>query len=137
MVEKLLIVDDEPDMLKLLGMILRDKTKYEIITTNNPVEALDLVKRGGYDLVITDLKMPGLDGIEMLDAVKNYDVDIPVIMMTAYGTIETAEEALRKGAFDFITKPFRKEQILFTIEKALSWLRLQRENKNLKDKLGR
>jgi DNA-binding NtrC family response regulator len=72
----------------------------------------------------------------MLDAVKNYDVDIPVIMMTAYGTIETAEEALRKGAFDFITKPFRKEQILFTIEKALSWLRLQRENKNLKDKLG-
>jgi DNA-binding NtrC family response regulator len=136
MVEKLLIVDDEPDMLKLLGMILRDKTKYEIITTNNPVEALDLVKRGGYDLVITDLKMPGLDGIEMLDAVKNYDVDIPVIMMTAYGTIETAEEALRKGAFDFITKPFRKEQILFTIEKALSWLRLQRENKNLKDKLG-
>jgi DNA-binding NtrC family response regulator len=124
------------DMLKLLGMILRDKTKYEIITTNNPVEALDLVKRGGYDLVITDLKMPGLDGIEMLDAVKNYDVDIPVIMMTAYGTIETAEEALRKGAFDFITKPFRKEQILFTIEKALSWLRLQRENKNLKDKLG-
>jgi DNA-binding NtrC family response regulator len=57
-------------------------------------------------------------------------------MMTAYGTIETAEEALRKGAFDFITKPFRKEQILFTIEKALSWLRLQRENKNLKDKLG-
>ncbi len=136
MVEKLLIVDDEPDMLKLLGMILRDKTKYEIITTNNPVEALDLVKRGGYDLVITDLKMPGLDGIEMLDAVKNYDVDIPVIMMTAYGTIETAEEVLRKGAFDFITKPFRKEQILFTIEKALSWLRLQRENKNLKDKLG-
>jgi DNA-binding NtrC family response regulator len=136
MAEKLLIVDDEPDMLKLLGMILRDKTKYEIITTNNPVEALDLVKRGGYDLVITDLKMPGLDGIEMLDAVKNYDVDIPVIMMTAYGTIETAEEALRKGAFDFITKPFRKEQILFTIEKALSWLRLQRENKNLKDKLG-
>lgn len=135
MAEKLLIVDDEPDMLKLLGMILRDKTKYEIITTNNPVEALDLVKRGGYDLVITDLKMPGLDGIEMLDAVKNYDVDIPVIMMTAYGTIETAEEALRKGAFDFITKPFRKEQILFTIEKALSWLRLQRENKKLKDQL--
>jgi DNA-binding NtrC family response regulator len=135
MPEKLLIVDDEPDMLKLLGMIIRDKTPYETITTNNPTEALDLVKKGGYDLVITDLKMPGLDGVEMLEAVKKYDADIPVIIMTAYGTVETAEEALSKGAFDFITKPFRKEQILFTIEKALKWLRLQRENQKLKEQL--
>ena len=135
MAEKLLIVDDEPDMLKLLGMIIRGKTPYEIITTNNPAEALDLIGRGGYDLVITDLKMPGLDGVEILDAVKRYDENIPVIIMTAYGTIETAEEALSKGAFDFITKPFRKEQILFTIEKALKWLRLQRENQKLKDQL--
>jgi DNA-binding NtrC family response regulator len=136
MAEKLLIVDDEPDMLKLLGMIIRGKTLYEIITTNNPAEALDLIGRGGYDLVITDLKMPGLDGVEILDAVKRYDQDIPVIIMTAYGTIETAEEALSKGAFDFITKPFRKEQILFTIEKALKWLRLQRENQKLKEQLN-
>ncbi len=136
MAEKLLIVDDEPDMLKLLGMIIRDKTSYETITTNNPAEALDIVKRGGYDLVITDLKMPGLDGVEMLEAVKRYDEDIPVIIMTAYGTVETAEESLNKGAFDFISKPFRKEQILFTIEKAMRWLRLQRENKRLKEKLG-
>jgi len=135
MAEKLLIVDDEPDMLKLLGMIIRGKTPYEIITTNNPAEALDLIGRGGYDLVITDLKMPGLDGVEILDAVKRYDENIPVIIMTAYGTIETAEEALSKGAFDFITKPFRKEQILFTIEKALKWLRLQRENQKLKEQL--
>jgi len=135
MAEKLLIVDDEPDMLKLLGMIIRDKTPYETITTNNPTEALDLVKKGGYDLVITDLKMPGLDGVEMLEAVKKYDADIPVIIMTAYGTVETAEESLSKGAFDFITKPFRKEQILFTIEKALKWLRLQRENQKLKEQL--
>ncbi len=135
MAEKLLIVDDEPDMLKLLGMIIRDKTPYETITTNNPTEALDLVTKGGYDLVITDLKMPGLDGVEMLEAVKKYDADIPVIIMTAYGTVETAEESLSKGAFDFITKPFRKEQILFTIEKALNWLRLQRENKKLKEQL--
>ena len=135
MAEKLMIVDDEPDMLKLLGMIIRGKTPYEIITTNNPAEALDLIGKGGYDLVITDLKMPGLDGVEILDAVKRYDENIPVIIMTAYGTIETAEEALSKGAFDFITKPFRKEQILFTIEKALKWLRLQRENQKLKEQL--
>jgi DNA-binding NtrC family response regulator len=132
MTEKILIVDDEPDMLKLLGMILRQKTTYEIVTTNNPVEALDMARNGCYDLVITDLKMPGLDGLELLQAVRTCDEDIPVIIMTAYGTIESAEEALRKGAFDFITKPFRKEQILFTIEKALKWLRLQRENRSLR-----
>ena len=65
---KILIVDDEPDMLKLLNMILREKTSYEIITTNNPIEARELVKQGGFDLVLSDLKMPGLDGIEIIDA---------------------------------------------------------------------
>jgi DNA-binding NtrC family response regulator len=135
MPEKILIVDDEPDMLRLLTMILRSKTPYDITTTNNPVEALELAKRGGYDLVITDLKMPGLDGIELLDSVKKVDEDIPVIVMTAYGTVESASETLAKGGFDFITKPFRKEQIVVTIEKALKWLKIQRENRMLRDQL--
>jgi len=135
MPEKLLIVDDEPDMLKLLSMIIREKTPYEVTTTNNPLEALDFVKKGGFDIVIADLKMPGLDGIELLDAVKGVDQDIPVIIMTAYGTVESAAETIEKGGFDFITKPFRKEQILMTIDKALKWLKLQRENKMLKDQL--
>lgn len=135
MPEKLLIVDDEPDMLKLLSMIIREKTPYEVTTTNNPLEALDFVKKGGFDIVIADLKMPGLDGIELLDAVKRVDQDIPVIIMTAYGTVESAAETIEKGGFDFITKPFRKEQILMTIDKALKWLRLQRENKMLRDQL--
>lgn len=135
MPEKLLIVDDEPDMLKLLSMIIREKTPYEVTTTNNPLEALDFVKKGGFDIVIADLKMPGLDGIELLDAVKRVDQDIPVIIMTAYGTVESAAETIEKGGFDFITKPFRKEQILMTIDKALKWLKLQRENKMLKDQL--
>ena len=135
MAEKILIVDDEPDMLKLLGMIIRDKTPYEFTTTNNPVEALELVKKDGVDLVIADLKMPGLDGIELLDAIKRVDEDIPVIIVTAYGTIESATEAIEKGGFDFITKPFRKEQILFTIDRALKWLKLERENKMLKEQL--
>jgi DNA-binding NtrC family response regulator len=137
MAEKFLLVDDEPDMLKLLSMIIRDKTTYQTVTTNNPVEALELAKQGGYDLVISDLKMPGLDGIELLAAIKKNDEDVPVIIITAYGTVESAEEAMQKGAFDFITKPFRKEQILFTIEKALKWLRLQRENKKLKEQLNK
>lgn len=135
MPEKILIVDDEPDMLKLLSMILREKTPYEVTTTNNPVEAVELAKKGDYDLVITDLKMPGLDGLQLLEEVKKRDEDIPVIIITAYGTIDAAQEAIEKGGFDFITKPFKKEQILFTIEKALKWLRVQRENRMLREKL--
>ena len=135
MAEKILIVDDEPDMLKLLSMILREKTSYDITSTNNPLEAVDLAKNGKFDLVISDLKMPGLDGLELIDAIKKIDEDIPIIIMTAYGTIESATEAIQKGGFDFITKPFRKEQILFTIDKALKWLKVQRENKMLKEQL--
>jgi DNA-binding NtrC family response regulator len=135
MAEKILIVDDEPDMLKLLSMILREKTSYEITTTNNPMEAVELAKQGGFDLVISDLKMPGLDGMEIIDAVKKIDEDIPVIIITAFASVESASEAIQKGGFDFITKPFRKEQILFTIDKAFKWLTVQRENKMLKEQL--
>jgi DNA-binding NtrC family response regulator len=134
MAEKILIVDDEPDMLKLLKMILTEKTSYEIASTNNPFEAIEIVKQGGLDIVIADLKMPGLDGISLLKAIKKTE-DIPVIIITAFGTIESAEEAMQHGAFDFITKPFRKEQILFTLDKALNWLRLQKENRELREKL--
>lgn len=135
MPEKLLVVDDEPDMLRLLSMIIKEKTPYEVVTTNNPLEALEMAKQGGFDLLIADLKMPGLDGIALLEAVKRFDEDIPVIIITAYGTVEAAVETIRKGGFDFITKPFRKEQILFTVEKALKWLRLERENKMLREQL--
>jgi len=132
---KILIVDDEPDMLKLLSMILREKTSYETTTTNNPLEAIELMKQGGFDLVISDLKMPGLDGLEIIDAVRKIDEDIPVIIITAFASLESASEAIKKGGFDFITKPFRREQILFTIDKALKWLKLQKENKALKEQI--
>ncbi len=137
MPEKLLVVDDEPDMLRLLTMIIKNKTPYDLITTNNPVEALELAKKGGFDIVITDLKMPGLDGIELLNALRDFDADIPIIIITAYATAESATEAMDKNAFDFITKPFRKEQILFTIEKAIKWLRIQKENKALREMLAK
>ena len=134
MAEKILIVDDEPDMLRLLSMIIKEKTPYEVTTTNNPLEALELAKKG-FDLLIADLKMPGLNGIELLESVKRFDEDIPTIIITAYGTVEAAVETMQKVAFDFITKPFRKEQILFTIERALKWVRLQKENKMLREQL--
>lgn len=135
MPEKLLIVDDEPDMLKLLSMIIKEKTSYEVTTTNNPLEVLPLVRQGHYDLLITDLKMPGLDGSELLDALTSEGRDLPVIIITAYATLESAMETMGKGCFDFITKPFRKEQILLTIDKALKWSKLQKENEALKRQL--
>ena len=135
MPERILAVDDEPDMLKVLSMIIREKTPYELITTNNPLEALEIVRKGNLDMVIADLKMPGLDGSELLEAVKAYNAEIPVIIMTAFATEEAASEIIVKGGFDFIIKPFRKEQIITAIERGLKWSQMQRENRILKERL--
>jgi DNA-binding NtrC family response regulator len=115
MPERILVVDDEPNMLRLLKTILMDKTGYEVTTTNNPLEVSKLLQEDHFDLVVTDLKMPLVDGIDLIGIVKQIDATMPIIVITAYGTIETAEEAIQKGAYDFITKPFRKETILITI----------------------
>jgi len=127
MAERILVVDDEPNMLRLLKTIIMDKTGYVVITTNNPLEVSKLLQEESFDLVITDLKMPLVDGLDLIDIVKKVDAKLPIIIITAYGTTETAEEAVQKGAYDFITKPFRKETILITIKRALEWKRLQEE----------
>ena len=132
MPERILVVDDEPNMLRLLKTILMDKTGYEVTTTNNPLEVSKLLQEDHYDLVITDLKMPLVDGIDLIGIVRNIDATMPIIVITAYGTIETAEEAIQKGAYDFITKPFRKETILITIKRSLEWKRMQGELAALK-----
>ncbi|MEW6185317.1 MAG: response regulator [Thermodesulfobacteriota bacterium] len=127
MAERLLIVDDELDMLLLLKMILTEKTAYEVVTTPNPLEVEHLFSENPFQLVITDLIMPGRDGIEVIEVVKKRDPSIPVIIITAFGSIESAVEATKKGAFDYITKPFRKDRILLSMEKALE----QRRNLNI------
>ncbi|MHB9073325.1 MAG: response regulator [Desulfobaccales bacterium] len=132
MPERILVVDDEPNMLRLLKTILMDKTGYEVTTTNNPLEVSKMLQEAHYDLVITDLKMPLVDGIDLIGIVKGIDTTLPIIVITAYGTIETAEEAIQKGAYDFITKPFRKETILITMKRALEWKRMQGELAELK-----
>jgi DNA-binding NtrC family response regulator len=136
MAGKILIVDDEPDMLVMLEMLITDKTPHEVVSTNNPFEIEELLAKSEVNLVITDLKMPMLDGIEVLQLVKKKDADIPVIVITAFGTLEAAEEAVHRGAYDFITKPFRKEQILVAIERALEWQRIIKENRNLKSQMS-
>ena len=132
---KILIIDDEPDMLVMLEMLITDKTTHAVVTTNNPFEIEDLLAKDEFNLVITDLKMPMLDGIEVLELVKKIDADIPVIVITAFGTLEAAEEAVHRGAYDFITKPFRKEQILVAVERALEWQRIIKENRKLKSRI--
>jgi DNA-binding NtrC family response regulator len=133
MPERLLVVDDEPNMLRLLKTILMDKTGYEVITTNHPLEVGKLIQDMSFDLVITDLKMPLVDGMDLVDIIKKIDIHLPIVIITAYGTTETAEEAVQKGAYDFITKPFRKETILIAIKRALEWQQMQREIETLKN----
>jgi DNA-binding NtrC family response regulator len=135
MAERILIVDDEIDMLELLELIITDRTEYEVVTTNTPLDVPELLKKEPFDLLITDLRMPDIDGIELIEMVKKVDDQLPFIIITAYGTIESAVEAMRKGAFDYITKPFRQEQILLNIEKVMKWRRLQKENIALKAEL--
>ncbi len=136
MPQRILVVDDELDMLMLLRMMIEDSTDYEVETTNNASEALKIVTEKDVDLVISDLKMPGLDGMELFDEVKDIRSDIPVIIITAYGSLEIADEAMKKGVADFITKPFRKDNILFTINRVLELARVTRENIELKKKIG-
>jgi len=135
MPERILVVDDELDMLMLLRMIIEDNTDYEVETTNNPSEALKMFSERDYNLVISDLKMPGMDGVELFSELIEMKPGIPVIIITAYGSLETADEAMKKGVSDFITKPFRKDSILFTIKRVLELARVQQENIELKRKL--
>lgn len=129
---RILIIDDEKDMLVLLQRIIAEESDHEVVTEANAQRALHLFREAPFDLVITDLKMPKMDGIQLLEDVRKVSPDVSVIILTAYATIETAVEAIQKGAFDYITKPFRRERILLTVNKAMQWQELVRENRSLR-----
>lgn len=127
MTQRILAIDDEIHMLKLLERIISEKTPYHITTTNNPLEVEGLLSGNEFDLIITDLKMPGMDGLDILRMVKSGERFEQVIILTAFGSMESAIEALSQGVFDYITKPFRKEQIIHTVDRAMRWQRIRRE----------
>jgi len=133
---RILIVDDEKDMLALLRRMISEERDYEVITENDPKRALERFRTQPAELVMTDLKMPGMDGIALLEAVKMLQPKTAVIVLTAFATIETAVEATQKGAFDYITKPFRQERILLTVDKAMQWQEMVRENLALRQALA-
>ncbi|MBW1682420.1 MAG: sigma-54-dependent Fis family transcriptional regulator [Deltaproteobacteria bacterium] len=128
--DTVLIVDDEKNYLVILEALLAPEG-YEILTASDGREALRLIHQSDLDLVITDVKMPGMSGMELLEACKEAKPEVPVIVMTAYGSIEMAVEAMKKHAFDYITKPFQNEQLKLTVRKALENYRLIQENKRL------
>ncbi|MBL7217742.1 MAG: sigma-54-dependent Fis family transcriptional regulator, partial [Desulfobacteraceae bacterium] len=133
--ETILIVDDEKNYLVVLEALLGEEG-YEIVTANDAKAALATVREADLDLIITDMKMPGMSGMELLEQCKKMKPELPVIMMTAFGTIEMAVEAMKKHAYDYIEKPFKNEELKQTIKKALENYRLIKENRLLTEALS-
>ena len=131
MKSRILIVDDEPDMLQLLKRSLEPDLDCSVDTTPSARTALEMLANKAYDLLLADIKMPVMSGLELLEIVKSEHTDLTVVMMTAYGHVEMAVEAMQRGAYDFITKPFEHEALIVRLEKALERSSLIRENSRL------
>jgi two-component system NtrC family response regulator len=128
--ETILIVDDEKNYLVVLSAFLSEEG-YETLTADSAQRALEIVETTDLDLVLTDMKMPTMDGIELLKRIKEKVPDLPVVIMTAYGTVEKAVGAMQLGAFNFILKPFQNETLKQIIHKAVSTYRVLKENRRL------
>jgi two-component system response regulator AtoC len=133
---KILAVDDEPDMVETLEQIL-SAADYEVHVATESPKAFDMVAKEHPDLIITDLVMPELDGINFLERVKAHYPHIPVILLTGYATVDTAVEAMKKGASDYLSKPFHAEELLLRVEKCLTWSETNEENRYLRDRMQR
>jgi two-component system NtrC family response regulator len=134
--ESILIVDDEKNYLVVLKELLSEEN-YEVITAENALQALEIFKESDLDLVLTDMRMPKIDGIELLESIRSINNEVPVIIMTAYATVEKAVKAMKKGAFDYVTKPFQNEELKITVRKAIDLYKLKRENLNLRHEVSR
>ena len=133
--ETVLVVDDEKNYLVVLSELLGEEG-YEVLCAGSAPEALAMLAESDIDLVITDMKMPRMSGIGLLEEVKRQDPGLPVIMMTAYGTVENAVEAMKKGALDYITKPFQNEELKLTIRKAIDHRKLLSRHRLLAGELA-
>ncbi len=131
---KIMVIDDEESMCRFMQIMLQ-KEGYDVTSTVSSKEALEEMKGKDYDLVIADLMMPEMNGLELLSRAKSIHPDINFIVMTAYASVDTAIEALKKGAFDYITKPFKVDEIKIAIKKSLTQKRITEENVNLKRQL--
>src|SRR5437667_6005596 len=128
---RILVIDDEAPIRDSLKMTL-EYEGYEFMGAATGQDGLSLVEREAPDLVLLDVKMPGMDGLEVLDRLRAANDALPVIVVSGHGTISTAVEATKKGAFDFIEKPFASERVLVSLRNALDQRRLRDENRSLK-----
>jgi two-component system response regulator AtoC len=132
--KRILIVDDEENFRHMLSVILK-KEGYDIETASNGGEALQKIALNPFDQILCDIRMPQMDGLEFLNEVKKMEVDATIIMMSAYGTVDIAIEAIKLGAYDYISKPFKPDEIILTLRKAEERERLRKENKLLREEV--
>lgn len=133
---RVLIIDDEKNMGHMLRTLL-NKAGYETETAPDGIRGLEMIETGGFDFVLCDLRMPKMDGMTLLKECRERYPEKTFIMMSAYGTMETAVEAMKIGAYDYISKPFKKDEVLLTLRKAEERERLKEENTRLQDRLRR
>jgi two-component system response regulator AtoC len=130
----ILLVDDEANMRRVMTIMLQ-RLNYEVIQAIDGEQALSMLKQEGVDLIITDLRMPKIDGLALLQQLQLQNTDIPVIMVTAHGSVESAVSAMKHGAFDFIIRPFDIDAIEMTIKRALNVGKVQQENRYLRTEI--
>jgi len=128
---KVLIVDDEGGMRHMLSVLL-EREGYDIDTAEDGRKGLDKIKENAYDLVLCDIRMPEMDGLSFLESTKKISNELPVIMMSAFGNVDTAIEAMKKGAYDYVSKPFKADEILLRLQRLSAQENLLHENENLK-----
>ncbi len=129
--ETVLVVDDEKNYPRILGAVLEDEG-FEVLTVNSGAQALKILNASDIDLVLTDMKMPEMDGIDLLEKIKTREPQLPVIMMTAHGTVDKAVEAMEKGAYSYLLKPFDNERLIIYVNKAIGVYRVIKENRRLR-----
>ena len=130
----ILVVDDEPIMQEILGDFLREEG-YSIDIAGSGEEGVELAQKSSYDCAIVDLMMPGIDGIETMQKLREIDTSLPVIMVTAFASVESAVEAMKRGAFEYITKPFKNDEVLVVLQKAIRTRQLELEVPQLKEEV--
>jgi two-component system response regulator HydG len=131
----ILVVEDDTENRTAIVKVL-ESAEYKVRETDNGQQALDILNEENIDILVTDLRLPIVDGVELLKRAKAVEQDIEVIMITGHGTVEIAVEAIKEGAYDFITKPVRKAQLLRAVEKAAEKQYLSRENRDLRQQLN-
>jgi len=132
--KRILLIDNEEGLCRMMEQILLDHG-YLPRAYTSPQKAVEEFQPGAWDLVITDIKMPGMSGLEVLQSVKEREKDIPVIMITAYATVDMSIQALRKGAYDMLTKPFEPDELIYRVKNALQQSDLLEENRELRKEL--